>query len=175
MNVARIDRRFVRFTTSSLRRCSTVSGGAMSPRLPRVSRTTEIAIATLEQAKVVGTNDGRGGADRSRRRVRTGVGDAEATTAATRPRSNEEEIREKSTPPNPSPRKNTDARHRPVGRERGPHAPSAVIKSVPDSTAGARESSHQEPADRHAKEGTTKYTLSTTPAAEAKDGIDARE
>jgi len=66
----------------------------------------------------------------------TGVGDAEATTAATRPRSNEEGNKgEVDAAESESEKEHRRENIAQWGRERAPHAPSAVIKSVPDSTA----------------------------------------
>ena len=85
----------------------------------------------------------------------TGVGDAEATTAATRPRSNEEGNKgEVDAAESESEKEHRREEHRPVGRERGPARAERGDQERAGQYGGARESSHREPADRHAKEGT---------------------
>jgi len=62
-----------------------------------------------------------------------------------------------------------------VGRERGPARAERGDQERAGQYGGARESSHREPADRHAKEGTHEVHAEHDTSAEAKDGIDARE
>ena len=76
------------------------------------------------------------------------------------------EMSEKSTPPNPRPRRRTDARRSGHFVERAaPHAPTAVIISVAESTAAPVKRFIANQPMGTPKKAPTKYTLRTTPAA----------